>query len=209
MKRSVLVALLLLSACSSSSAPPSNGGGGDDVGAPDASSRGPVVDGAALTPAPVDASSGAPDAARDSGGADTGGPCSAASCAALVGHVKRTSTKPQHGGVGSVYVAVFDGNPVTDASHATVIARTLLAQVDLSADGAEVAYRVDGVPPRAQAYQVIAFLDDGGAVSSASPQPAAGDLISLQLAGSIEGVPITLAAAGDVTLDLPLNAVMP
>jgi hypothetical protein len=123
--------------------------------------------------------------------------------------VKRTSTQPKHGGKGTVYVAVFDGNPVTDASHATAVARAYFANQDLSTDGAQVPYRVDGVPVRATAFQVIAFLDDANAVTPSSPQPQSGDLITLQIAGGISGIPVTPSKPGDLTLDLSLNAAMP
>ena len=140
-----------------------------------------------------------PPSVSDDGGAS----------ASLVGSVKRTSTQPAHGGKGAVYVAVFQGNPVTNASGAKMIARTLLSNQDLSSAGAQVAYRIDSIPLASAPYEVIAFLDDANAVSAANPQPASGDLISLQLSGGISGVPVTLADPGLTSLDLPLNALMP
>jgi hypothetical protein len=199
------VASLALLACSASSAPISSAGDGGPPQGSAPSTPAPAPDASASPPTPLDAAA-APtpvDAAASSSS------CDGSSCASLSGLVKRTSTAPLHGGKGSVYVAIFDGNPVTDATHAVVVARTLIANTDLSASGAQVAYRVDDVPVRAAAYQVIAFLDDGNAVSASNPQPASGDLISLQLSGGISGVPVTLASPGDDSLDLPLNAAMP
>lgn len=136
-------------------------------------------------------------------------PCDASACASLVGKVMRkAATKPQHGGVGDVYVAVFDGNPITDAQNAKVVARTLLTNVDLTQDTAQVAYRVDGIPARAQGYQVIAFLDDDRNASAQSPGPSKGDLVTIDLAG-FSGIKLTVATPGDTTLDLPLNAALP
>ena len=163
----------------------------------------PAADGAGvqmLDAAPSAPSSDAsPPSITDDGGAS----------ASLVGSVKRTSTQPAHGGKGTVYVAVFQGNPVTNASGAKMIARTLLSNQDLSSAGAQVAYRIDSIPPASAPYEVIAFLDDANSVSSTNPQPGSGDLISLQLSGGISGIPVTLAGAGVTSLDLPLNALMP
>jgi hypothetical protein len=205
MKRCAAIGSLLLTACGSSLPPTAaDDGGAPSVGPP--SEAPPANDAGAGGASAADGSTGT-GAPRDAG--PLGASCDASGCASLVGLVKRTSTQPQHGGKGSVYVAVFDGNPVTDASHAIVVARTLIANADLSADTAQVAYRVDDVPVRAAAYQVIAFLDDANAVSAANPAPASGDLISLQLAGGISGIPVTLTKPGDDPLDLPLNAAMP
>jgi hypothetical protein len=127
----------------------------------------------------------------------------------VLGYVKRTTTKPTHGGKGAVYVALFDGNPITGASTATIVGRALLTNQDLTSDTAQVAYRIDGVPARAQAYQVIAFLDDANAVTASNPRPASGDLVSLDLSAGFGGVPVTVAGSADVSLDLPLNVAMP
>ena len=176
------------------------GGGGADssVAAPDGSS-----------PSGSDAST-ANDAAQggDAGGMP-GATCDGATCASLVGRVvRKATTKPQHGGIGNVYVAVFDGNPITDMNNAHVVGRVIVANADLSADTASVAYRVDGVPTRAAEYQVIAFLDDDHDATAQSPAPNKGDLASIDLAG-FGGIKVTLAHAGDTSLDLPLNAALP
>jgi hypothetical protein len=193
---------LQLVACGSSGAPSSLADGG--AGAPGASPPTVEADGS-IPPASADA---AIPIASDAGSPPVAA-CDVGACASLSGVVKRTATAPQHGGKGAVYVAIFDGNPVTDATHAVVVARTLLPNEDMSAASAEVAYRVDGVPVRPAPYQVIAFLDDADAVSASNPQPASGDLISLDLSGGISGVPVTLSNPGDAPLDLPLNAAMP
>ena len=127
----------------------------------------------------------------------------------MSGVVQRTATKPTHGGKGSVYVAIFDGNPITSQATAKIVGRALLPGEDLTSDTAQVAYRVDGVPVRAAAYQVIAFLDDANAVTASNPAPASGDLVSLDLSAGFAGVAVTVAIPGDVTLNLPLNVAMP
>jgi hypothetical protein len=204
MKRAVSIVLVLFSSACSSSAdsPPSTASdAGTSSAAPSPSSP---VTGNSPSPTGGDADAGAPVA-----DASVLSNCDASACGSLVGFVQRTSTAPTHGGKGNVYVAVFDGDPVTNAATAVMVARSLLPNEDLSAATAQVAYRVDGIPFSATPYQVIAFLDDADAVSASSPQPASGDLISLQISNGISGVPATISSAGDVTLDLPLNAVMP
>lgn len=151
---------------------------------------------------PSDAStSDPPDAvvATDSG--------SVASVAKLVGKVSRTAAaKPQHGGKGNVYLAVFDHDPVGDRTNAKVVGQAILPSVDFTADTASVAYEVDGLPPRSAAYYVIAFLDDDGNASSTGPSPSKGDLVSLD---GISAPKVVLASAKSVTLDLPLTTAMP
>jgi hypothetical protein len=181
--------------------------GANDAGSVDAGSG--ATDGGA--PSLADASS-VLDAAVDVGvgvGDASAASCDASSCASLVGHVvRKATTKPQHGGIGNVYVAVFDGNPITDMAHARVVGRVIVADADLSSDTASVAYRVDGIPARATEYQVIAFLDDDHDATAQSPAPNKGDLASIDLAG-FGGIKIVIAGAGDTSLDLPLNAALP
>ncbi|HEY2516066.1 MAG TPA: hypothetical protein VGI39_34580 [Polyangiaceae bacterium] len=202
MNRRAALLCVILSACSSSSTLTAlDDGGGPAPGVtPDATMAG----GGSVQNSD---DSGAPAPAMDASQPPSS--CDASACASLVGAVKRTATQPAHGGKGAVYVAVFEGNPVTDAAGAKVIVRTLLTDQDLSSAGASVAYRIDGIPTASAPYQVIAFLDDAQAVSTTKPQPASGDLISLQLTGGISGIPVTLADGGVTTLDLPLNALMP
>lgn len=207
MKRVVLVFLIVTAGCGASSETPADAGAvvrSNDASADVASSD------AGVPRDPRDAYSGDVRATDASSVVDgSAHACDSGACASVVGFVLRTATKPKHGGKGPIYVALFDGNPILDASHAVVVARTLLPSTDFSADDAKVPYRVDGVPVRAAAYQAIAFLDDANAVTPNNPQPGSGDLISLSLSGTIGGIPLVVAAEGEASLDLPLNAALP
>ena len=91
----------------------------------------------------------------------------------------------------------------------TFLGRRTLANVDLAMAGATVAYVVDDVPPRAEDYFLIAFLDDNGNVDQSNPDaagPDRGDLVSLM---GVSAPKVTLATAGDHTHDIDLNLVMP
>ena len=226
MNRSAAIALLLLlAACSSSSAPStggagttatgssggggsaSSGGGGSSGGSPSGSgsgSSGGSSSGGVATPG-----DDAGVAAGDDGGTTGAGACDASACGSIAGFVQRTSTAPTHGGKGAVYIAVFDGNPITSQATATVVARQLLPGEDMTSATAQVAYRVDGVPVRAQGYQVIAFLDDANAVTASNPKPASGDLVSIDTSAGFGGVPVSVTSAGVVSLNLQLNVAMP
>ena len=92
---------------------------------------------------------------------------------------------------------------------AQVVGNALLEDVDLSAAGASVAYAIDGIPPRAEDYYVIAFLDDNGNVDTSDPSsagPDRGDLVSLN---GVSTPKVSLPTAGDHTHDIDLNLVMP
>jgi hypothetical protein len=211
MKRIGAILLVLLPGCSASSAPATV-----DAGAPVPVATSQADSGAGAIP--TGGQPPAPDASAVGSGAGTpvdasAAPpppaCDAGTCASVTGLVQRTaSTKPTHGGKGTVYVAIFDGNPITNSS-AAMVGRALLPNEDMSSDTAQVAYRVDGVPARAQPYQAIAFLDDANTVTAQNPKPGSGDLVSLDLSSGFSGVPVTVPGPGDVTLDLPLNVTMP
>lgn len=201
--------ILLLAGCASSAVttgePAPDSGGAPAVDAPASESA---------TPSMTDASGAdAADAADAAPGADasvameSGAPTCGAACAKLVGKVSRVAaTKPQHGGKGKVYLAVFDHDPVGDRANAKVVGQALLPTVDFTADNASIAYQVDGLTPRAAAYYVIAFLDDDGNASSTGPAPSKGDLVSLD---GISAPKVVIANPAAVTLDLPLSTAMP
>lgn len=133
-------------------------------------------------------------------------PC-AAGCATLSGKVMRKAlTKPQNGGKGSVYVAVFDKDPVVDRAGAKLVGKAVVENADMTADTASVPYAIAELTPRPSPYFVVAFLDDNKNASGTAPGPDKGDLVSLD---GISAPKVTLAAAGTVTLDLSLNAVLP
>ena len=120
--------------------------------------------------------------------------------------LRKPLTKPQNGGKGIVYVALFDRDPVTDRTNAKVVGRVIVPDVDMTADTASVAYSIGGIPPRAEPYFVIAFLDDNHNAVTTNPGPDKGDLVSLD---GIAAPKVTVAKPGKTTLDIPLNAAMP
>lgn len=194
---------LLATACGGSSSETTTPSSGTDAGLPptdssSASDLGPQAD----TSSPTDSASPPSEAAVD---AASDGPC--ATCATLTGKVLRKPlTKPQHGGKGNVYVAVFDSDPVTNSASAKLVAQTLIPDADMTSDTASVPYTVAGIPTRAEAYSVIAFLDDDHDASGTSPGPNKGDLVSLD---GLAAPKVTLSTPTSTTLDLPLSAAMP
>lgn len=148
---------------------------------------------------------------NDEGGGSASSACNKGPCGALVGNVLRVAaTKPSAGGKGNVYVAVFDGNPILDPDNAVAVGRAIVENVDMTADDAKVAYRVDKLPVRDAPYQVVAFLDDNNnATSGERPGPDKGDLVSLQIDPEFSGVKAIVSSASDVKLDIPLNAALP
>jgi hypothetical protein len=207
----------ILAACGSSRATfvPTNGGASGTSATNASDDGGEAPNGADSDGGGSTVGGGGGGAAGDDGGvlasSDAAASCEAsAGCGSLGGEVQRTSTAPSHGGKGPVYVAVFVGNPILDSKSATLIARTLLSNVDLSAAGAQVAYRIDGIPVSATPYDVVAFLDDANAVTPSNPTPASGDLVSLYSGGStLSGYPVTIASTATASLNLPLNTAMP
>lgn len=135
-------------------------------------------------------------------------------CASLVGFVQRTATKPRHGGKGNLHVLVVAGARPEETARGRgfldVVARQLITGVDLSAEGAQVPYRVDGIPPRGRDYRVFAFLDDDATSLERSPRPDEGDLCAAtpDASGAGDwGMGVGLASAGEVRLDIPLTSV--
>lgn len=146
--------------------------------------------------------------ATDTGVAVTDGAVTeTASGASLSGTVTRKAgTKPSAGGKGSLYIALFDGNPITDMMGAKLVARALIENVDMNPDGASIPYRIDGIPPSATERQVVAFLDDNKTASATNPAPDKGDLVTIEIP-AFSGVKVKVAA--DTKLDLQLNAAIP
>lgn len=168
--------------------------GSVDAAAPDATAAPPVVDAGETDSGRVDSGRGSDrDAAAPAGGGS------------LVGSIRRTA-EPRAGGVGHVYVAVFDRDPVLNRDDAVLVGRALVEDADLRAPDATVSYRVNEVPPRAEPYFVTAFLDDNGTVDAANPGPDRGDLVSLD---GLASPSVTVDRAGDVPFDIVLNANLP
>lgn len=188
-----LLSLALLSAC--------DGEGPSLDGGPAPSDSGPVAPmDAGVTPPADDA--GPPPPSDPPSEPDSG---VAASSASLVGVVTRTA-EPRAGGVGHLYVAVFDRDPVLDRDSARVVGNARVDDADMREPGAAVPYRVDGLPPRSEPYFVIAFLDDNANVDPSAPGPDRGDLVSLN---GLSAPSVTAAGPGDVALDIVLNTNLP
>ena len=125
----------------------------------------------------------------------------------LVGHITR-SKAPSNGGVGPVYVALFERNPITASTSGSdpgLVAFQRIDTVDFNPEGTRVPYRLEGIPPRAEQYFITAFLDDNMNADMSDPMsagPDRGDLISLEGIGPIK---VTVDMAGEVMLDLDLN----
>ncbi len=89
------------------------------------------------------------------------------------------------------------------------VAESIQESTDFSGDDARYEYTIEGIPPRAEPYFVIAFLDDNGTVDPSTPAsagPDRGDLVSLDGFSSPQ---VTLASPEAVTLDLDLNFSLP
>ncbi|UJR81559.1 hypothetical protein [Sandaracinus amylolyticus] len=153
--------------------------------------------------------SGAPRPAADSGAPlveDAGTPPEGEG--SLMGVVTR-SAMPMAGGRGHLYIAIFDRDPVLDRDGATVVANGLVMDADMSASGARIVYSVLGIPPRAEPYYVVAFLDDNGNADTSDPRragPDRGDLVSLM---GLSSPQVTVSSATVVARDIDLNASLP
>lgn len=130
--------------------------------------------------------------------------------ATVTGSVRRTAQPSSSGDArGSIYIAIFDRDPVIERDAAQVVARTVLADADLTATTTSLPYTLPNVPPRASKYYVVGFLDDNGNVdlsSSSDAGPDKGDLVSLD---GLASPKLSLATADAVTFDVTLNTVLP
>ena len=148
------------------------------------------------------------DARGDGGGGGNGPDAAPATVARLTGSITR-SASPSGDAVGNVYVALFDQDPIAHKDTAKVVGNALIRNVDLAASGATVAYAVEDVPPRAEAYYLIAFLDDNANVDMTMPAsagPDKGDLVSLT---GVSAPKVMLTTPGAHAQDIDLNLVMP
>ena len=109
-------------------------------------------------------------------------------------------------GVGNLYVAVFDKDPVWNSNSATAMGRQVIRDVDFNTDGPPPSYSISGVPPRSSAYYLLAFFDDNGTADETEPTPDKGDLISFDQ-GTL-GSP-QIVVSGSAMHDIDLNMKMP
>jgi hypothetical protein len=126
----------------------------------------------------------------------------------LHGSITR-SVEPQAGGVGHIYLAVFDKDPVIEAANVQLIALAVVEDADLSQRGAAAVYEIASIPPRADAYFVTAFLDDNNSVDASSAEaagPDKGDLVSLI---GFASPSVVVSTPGERKFDIDLNTPMP
>lgn len=196
-----LLALVLTNACtgdepSDDTALDTGASGGtnaatDTNGSEAASSDASTTD----TPEPGTTDSGDDPSTGDPGEAELG---------AIAGSITRTA-EPTDGGLGTVYVAIFAENPITNM-QAPTLGQAVLEGSDLTDPTAVLTYVIDGLPARDEPYHVVAFLDDDANASMDAPGPDMGDLVTLDGAGT----PTVVVTPGDpVPMNLVLNAVMP
>lgn len=97
--------------------------------------------------------------------------------ATLTGTLTR-STDPRNGGIGNLYIAVLDGDPILGSPN--LVARQLIENVDVNPADFSITYEVKDIPVRSEKYYYTAFLDDNmNAGMGADAGPDKGDLIEL------------------------------
>ena len=134
-------------------------------------------------PAPT-ADAGAPAPVADAGTTPPVEPdpgTSPAEGGTMFGQITRSGS-PRSGGIGHIYVALFDADPVRARDSANLIVNVRIENADMSSSSASIPYELAGIPTRAAPYYVVAFLDDNGTVSATEADaagPDRGDLISL------------------------------
>jgi hypothetical protein len=137
------------------------------------------------------------DAANDDDSADDDDSAGTA-LANLSGSVTRSvDIADGQDGQGDLYLTILGEMP-SATEPPVVITATMMPNVDLEDAGSWVAYLIEQVPTRAEAYFVIAMLDDDGG----GPEPGPNDLLSFPTS-------ITMDAQGDYTLDLALSMTLP
>ena len=125
--------------------------------------------------------------------------------ATLTGTVTR-SVDVEHDGVGDLYVAVFDGNPVDLLNTPNMLGYQQIPATDLNPAGVAISYSISGLVPGAVSpFHVIAFFDDNGNASGVEPAPDQSDLVSLD---GLAAPTVELPDASGATLDLELNFAM-
>lgn len=131
------------------------------------------------------------------------------SAGVLVGVVKRqASASPEEDGVGNLYIAMFDKDPISNRESAQLVGFQLIEDADLADASNEVAYRIEGITPRADEYYVTAFLDDDGTADTSNPEqagPDGGDLVAVDSFFPPSSPKVTVDAATEVSFDVVLN----
>lgn len=137
--------------------------------------------------------------------------------ASLTGKITRSAAPGANGDAkGSIYIGVFTENPLSGFManpNAMVVATAVVADADLSANGASVDFKVEGIPVRPEAYYVTAFLDDNGNVDPNnvnSALPDTGDLIAASFMNFMVQFPqVSFTTTGEVQQDFDLSLAIP
>lgn len=141
---------------------------------------------------------------EDMGGGDTD--MMAGNFATMKGVVTR-SVEPANGGVGDLYVAIFDGNPQT--GQGTLVATAIIEDVDMNPPGVQIPYEVTMIPVRADSYYYTAFLDDNNTVDQSDPNSAGPDKDDLVHVRGFVIPQYTFDTAMQYDIDVDLNLVLP
>ena len=127
--------------------------------------------------------------------------------ASLSGNVSR-SAEPENGGVGPVYVAILDDNPISNLS-ASIVAFDVIASADLSSADTSVAYSIEQIPVWEDTYFIFAFLDDDNNASPVYPNPRSPDLVAIEVGAGVTLPTIVLSEERAYELDIVLNMSFP
>lgn len=128
----------------------------------------------------------------------------------LVGKITRT-VQPKNGGVGPVFVALFEKNPITSSTSGAdpgLVAFQRIENVNFTDPATAVPFRLEAIPPRPEPYFIIAFLDDNMSADTAMPETAGPDRDDLVSLNGIGTPKVTINAPGESMLDLVLNIAM-
>lgn len=126
--------------------------------------------------------------------------------ATMSGVVTR-STEPRNGGVGDLYVAVFDDDPITGGGQ--LVASAIIEDVDMNPPGVSIAYEVTMIPLREEAYYYTAFLDDNNTVDQSDPNNAGPDKDDLIHFPNFSIPQRQFNTAMEYQIDLDLNLAVP
>jgi hypothetical protein len=136
--------------------------------------------------------------------------------AVLTGVVSRSGDPARDGdGIGNLYIAVLDSNPLAGFGGGggpapNAVGVQLIENADLSSTSTRLAYRIEGIPPRAEAYYISAFLDDdGNAEPGAGAEPDRGDLLNLESLLPPALPTLVMDAASGYEYDIDLNQTRP
>jgi hypothetical protein len=136
--------------------------------------------------------------------------------AVLTGVVSRSGAPARDGdGIGDLYIAVLDGNPLAGFGGGggpapNAVGVQLIENADLSSTSTQIEYRIEGIPPRAEAYYISAFLDDdGNAEPGAGAEPDRGDLLNLESLLPPALPTLVMDAASAYEYDIDLNQTRP